>query len=79
MSFSEIPVLDLSLARDNSTKPAFLESLRNALLDVGTKESYKGIHITTLTLLHLRISLHQEHRYRRLVNPRCHQAREVLL
>ena len=35
MSFSEIPVLDLSLARDPTTKPAFLESLRNALLDVG--------------------------------------------
>lgn len=35
MSFSSIPVLDLSLARHESTKPAFLESLRNALLDVG--------------------------------------------
>ena len=35
MSFSSIPVLDLSLAQDPDTKPAFLESLRNALLDVG--------------------------------------------
>lgn len=35
MSFTEIPLLDLSLARDESTKPAFLESLRHALLDVG--------------------------------------------
>lgn len=35
MSFSSIPVLDLSLARDPETKSAFLESLRNALLDVG--------------------------------------------
>ena len=35
MSFSSIPVLDLSLARNQDTKPAFLESLRTALLDVG--------------------------------------------
>jgi len=35
MSFSEIPLLDLSLARNASTKRAFLESLRDALLDVG--------------------------------------------
>ena len=35
MSFSSIPVLDLSLARNENTKPAFLDSLRNALLDVG--------------------------------------------
>lgn len=35
MSFDSIPVLDLSLARNETTKPAFLESLRNALLDVG--------------------------------------------
>ena len=35
MSFSSIPVLDLSLSRDAKTKPAFLVSLRNALLDVG--------------------------------------------
>ena len=35
MSFSSIPVLDLSLVKSPDTKPAFLESLRNALLDVG--------------------------------------------
>ena len=35
MSFSAIPVLDLSLVRNQETKPAFLDSLRNALLDVG--------------------------------------------
>ena len=35
MSFDSIPVLDLSLAQNESTKPAFLESLRNALLDIG--------------------------------------------
>ena len=35
MSFEHIPVLDLSLARNEDTKPAFLGSLRNALLDVG--------------------------------------------
>ena len=35
MSFSSIPVLDLSLARNEGTKPAFLEFLRVALLDVG--------------------------------------------
>ena len=35
MSFSAIPILDLSLSRDTETKPAFLETLRNALLDVG--------------------------------------------
>ena len=35
MSFSSIPVLDLSLAGNQDTKPAFLESLRIALLDVG--------------------------------------------
>ena len=35
MSFSAIPVLDLALVRNQDTKPAFLESLRNALLDVG--------------------------------------------
>ena len=35
MSFSAIPVLDLALVRNEETKPAFLESLRNALLDVG--------------------------------------------
>ena len=35
MSFTEIPILDMSLARNEETKPAFLESLRNALLNVG--------------------------------------------
>lgn len=34
-SFSEIPTLRLSDARDPSTKPAFLTSLRDALLNVG--------------------------------------------
>ena len=35
MSFHAIPVLDLSLSRHPDTKPAFLDSLRKALLDVG--------------------------------------------
>lgn len=35
MSFSSIPILDLSLARNPDTKPSFLESLRQALLEVG--------------------------------------------
>ena len=35
MSFDAIPVLDLSLSRHSDTKPAFLSSLRDALLDVG--------------------------------------------
>lgn len=35
MSFDSIPILDLSLSRDQDTKPAFLESLREALLEVG--------------------------------------------
>lgn len=35
MSFNSLPILDISLARGPDTKPAFLESLRNALLDVG--------------------------------------------
>ena len=35
MSFDAIPVLDLSLSQHPDTKPAFLDSLRNALLDVG--------------------------------------------
>lgn len=35
MSFDTIPVLDLSLSRNQDTKPAFLESLREALLEVG--------------------------------------------
>ncbi|KAI9714601.1 MAG: hypothetical protein M1812_006406 [Candelaria pacifica] len=34
-SFHSVPILDLSLARDPNTKPAFLESLRHALLEVG--------------------------------------------
>lgn len=33
--FSEIPILDLSLARREETKPKFLEDLRHALLEVG--------------------------------------------
>ena len=35
MSFSSIPVLDLSLARNADTKALFLDSLRSALLEVG--------------------------------------------
>ena len=35
MSFSAIPLLDLSLAKDPNTKPKFLEELRHALLEVG--------------------------------------------
>ena len=35
MSFSTIPILDLSLAKDPSTKPQFLQDLRHALLEVG--------------------------------------------
>ena len=35
MSFDEIPVLDLSLARDPSTKPQFLKDLRQTLIEVG--------------------------------------------
>ncbi|KAL8802720.1 MAG: hypothetical protein Q9182_003618 [Xanthomendoza sp. 2 TL-2023] len=35
MAFSSIPVLDLSLARNADTKPAFLRYLRSALLEVG--------------------------------------------
>ena len=35
MAFKEIPILDLSLARDEETKPAFLKQLRDALLNVG--------------------------------------------
>jgi isopenicillin N synthase-like dioxygenase len=34
-SFSSIPILDLSLARNPDTKPAFLEELRYALMEVG--------------------------------------------
>lgn len=35
MAFREIPVLDLSEARDENTKPQFLKHLRDALLNVG--------------------------------------------
>jgi len=35
MPFQEIPILDVSLARDEATKPAFLEQLLDALLNVG--------------------------------------------
>jgi len=35
MSFKEIPIIDLSLAKDLETKPAFLDSLRHAVLEVG--------------------------------------------
>ncbi len=35
MSFTTIPVLDLALAKDPATKPAFLNDLRHALMEVG--------------------------------------------
>ncbi|KAK2774991.1 hypothetical protein FQN53_003340 [Emmonsiellopsis sp. PD_33] len=35
MSFDTIPILDLAEARNPETKPAFLDSLRHALLEVG--------------------------------------------
>ncbi|KAB8304820.1 hypothetical protein EYC80_004161 [Monilinia laxa] len=35
MSFTNIPILDLSLARSSETKPIFLDQLRHALLEVG--------------------------------------------
>ncbi|PGH16574.1 hypothetical protein AJ79_01680 [Helicocarpus griseus UAMH5409] len=35
MSFTSIPILDLSEARSPATKPAFLDALRHALLEVG--------------------------------------------
>lgn len=35
MSFSAIPILDLSEAKDPATKPKFLDELRHALLEVG--------------------------------------------
>ena len=35
MAFNEIPILDLSEARSEETKPAFLEQLRHALFNVG--------------------------------------------
>ena len=34
-AFTAIPVLDFSLSRDESTKPAFLDELRRILLEVG--------------------------------------------
>lgn len=34
-SFTSIPILDLSLARDPQTKHVFLEELRHALMEVG--------------------------------------------
>jgi len=34
-SFTAIPVLDFSLSRDESTKPAFLDELRRTLLGIG--------------------------------------------
>lgn len=34
-TFNSIPVLDIALSRRQETKPAFLENLREALLDVG--------------------------------------------
>lgn len=35
MSFKAIPILDLSLADDPATKPAFLAELQHALMEVG--------------------------------------------
>jgi len=35
MSFSTVPILDLSLAKDPHTKPQFLSQLRHALIEVG--------------------------------------------
>ncbi|KAI7030579.1 hypothetical protein KC352_g47565, partial [Hortaea werneckii] len=35
MAFKEIPVLDLSEARSDASKPEFLAQLRDALLNVG--------------------------------------------
>jgi len=35
MAFQEIPILDLSLAKDESTRPELLRQLRDALLNVG--------------------------------------------
>lgn len=35
MSFTEIPILDLSLAENPETKPQFLSDLRHALMEVG--------------------------------------------
>lgn len=35
MSFTEVPVLDLALADNPDSKPAFLADLRHALMEVG--------------------------------------------
>lgn len=35
MSFTSVPILDLSLASDPATKPQFLADLRHALMEVG--------------------------------------------
>lgn len=35
MSFTEIPILDVSLAEDPETKPQFLADLRHAVMEVG--------------------------------------------
>ena len=35
MSFTEVPVLDLALADNPESKPAFLADLRHALMEVG--------------------------------------------
>jgi isopenicillin N synthase-like dioxygenase len=35
MSFTSVPILDLSLAKDPATKPQFLKELRHALMEVG--------------------------------------------
>jgi isopenicillin N synthase-like dioxygenase len=35
MSFASIPILDVSLADNPDTKPAFLAELRGALMEVG--------------------------------------------
>jgi isopenicillin N synthase-like dioxygenase len=35
MSFTSVPILDLSEANDPATKPEFLTQLRHALLEVG--------------------------------------------
>lgn len=35
MAFQSVPILDLSLADDPATRPAFLADLRHALMEVG--------------------------------------------
>lgn len=34
-TFTEVPILDLALARNPDTKPTFLEDLKHALLQIG--------------------------------------------